>query len=151
VTLDEITSHFESSQSRIPIDVRLAAEFPGYVRSVYVAQGLFAVIEFEQYGFDEGGAYFFGGYSDYASLVRSLEEYLQRPLREWLPLAPKDYPPKPDGAAADTRTGSARLESAIASGAVPLPARTDFELRGSSYWGRCLKEHYRGPAHEGRS
>ena len=57
MTSEEIQLLLELNPS-LCLDVGLAEEFPGYVRSVYLREGNRVVVEFEPYGFDEGGAYF---------------------------------------------------------------------------------------------
>jgi hypothetical protein len=135
MTLDKIVTHFgtQGQECRICTDVRLAPGFPGYVRSVYLGHDCLIVVEFEQYGFDEAGAYFYGRYPDYASAVVALEAYLSTPLGEWM--TGDCYPSAPDQA--DTAEGTRKLASAITSRTVPLPALPGgaiYELRGSSGW-----------------
>jgi hypothetical protein len=131
-TIDELESLVRSSRS-ITLDVRACNEFPGYVRSVHLREGNVIGVDFEQYGYDEGGAYFNGRYASFMAAVEALERYLGCPIAEWQNRE-GDYPVRPSG----SNEGGQRLIEALQAGAVPLPRGTQFEL-GSSYWGRFAR------------
>ncbi|HET6250642.1 MAG TPA: hypothetical protein VFE47_23340 [Tepidisphaeraceae bacterium] len=105
------------------IEQRLVPIFPGYVRTVYLRADNRVVVEYEQYGFDEAGAYFYGEYCDLASLVREMEAFLRKPVSEWKLLSERnDYPVLTKKL--DTPNGTKRLLDAIRDGTVPLPGGT---------------------------
>ena len=110
-------------------------EFPGLVRSVFLAKGSRVVVEYEQHGLDEGGAYFHGEYPSVEDAMAAVEAFVGRPASEWEDMeAVGYYPPVPEG---DAKSGWDALESAIRSGSVPVPPGADYKLKGS-YWTQYL-------------
>jgi hypothetical protein len=130
--IEEVSLYLELSPS-LCLDIKVVEAFPGYVRSVYLRERNRVVVEYEQYGFDEGGAYFYADYDNLTSAVSDLENYLARPITQWRSLSPPaNYPLVPG--LVDVSEGTRRLASAIANESVPLPNGAVYELRGSSYW-----------------
>lgn len=123
--------YFESQSRRLCADLRLSADYPGMVRGLYFASECFVIVEFEQYGWEEGGAYFYGQYPDYANAVRSIEHYLGKSLTD-LSNADGAYPDHPG--IVHINVGAGMLADAIATNTVSLPDGARFELRGSWQW-----------------
>lgn len=113
------------------VDVQNVPAVRGYVRTTTVHEYLRVSIEFDVWGLDEGGLYYWGKFATIELLVSSLEAYLGRPLNQWRPLGQLDYPPRPP------ETGTAqshRLFKALLASGRPL-APWDGEFKTSSpYW-----------------
>ena len=130
MTLSELQARLAVGRPRRVLAAMTHSErYPGFVRSVSVRPDHGVLIEFEQLGHDEGGAYFFATYASLEAAVAAVEDYVGRPVAEW-----SGQPTLDDGPAdADPRVGHARLLADIASGQVALPDGAAFELRGG-YW-----------------
>jgi hypothetical protein len=133
--IDQIRSRMALGRSKTCIiDISESREFPGYVRTIRTIPDSSVEVEYDQFGHDEGGAYFTGDYPTLEDAVAAIEKYLGVPRSSW-PQAPV-YP----GSLStdDTATGHDRLAAAIASGSVPLPPGTQWSLQ-DGYWSRFLK------------
>jgi hypothetical protein len=130
VTRDEIERYANLSRSRCAkVDVSLSAEYDGYVRSVAICAGNEVRVDFEQYGYDEGGFYFHARFDSLDGAIRAVEEFLGTAHTEWRNYsATGDYPEPMEHA--DARQGYRKLEAAAASGTVILPPGR-FSRRGA--------------------
>jgi len=139
MNLNEIVSYLISGSSRsVCIDRRLMPEFPGYVRSITIHSQTRVVIEFELHNTDEGGAYFWGEFSDLSHAVRSLEEYLGSPISEWTNHTKTGtYPDLPGSV--DIALGHEALASAISLSSLALPKDGNFTLQSDTYWSHFEK------------
>lgn len=117
------------------VDISLSQEFPGYVRTVRINPDSRVSIEFEQYGYDEGGVYFRSDYPSLEEALRAVESYLNRPLSTWPRVA--GYPSA--SGAEDSSEGHVRLQRAIATRQVPLPQGGHWTMHGD-WWQRFLEE-----------
>lgn len=70
-------------------------KYPGYVRTITIKQDNMVRIEFEVYGYDEGGITYFIQYSDFKGLIDSLEKYLNKTIEEWNIVNQTGYYPEP--------------------------------------------------------
>src|SRR5262245_42463818 len=75
------------------------AEIQGYVLAVSLHAGNRVQVAFEVEGLDEGGAYFWGSYPTLDSALTSLEQFLGKPLEDWV--RPRLDPTRTGGAAPD--------------------------------------------------
>jgi hypothetical protein len=131
MTIDEIESWL-SMDRQLCLAIDQISEFPGYVRSVFLRKPDLVVVEFESYGNDEGGAYFYGRYPGIQSAIEALEGYIHKSLSEWQPVGAESYPLHSNSENPVADPG--RLATAIQRNDVPLPTGTTYELRGSQYW-----------------
>lgn len=132
MTIDEVAL-FLTLNRFLCLALKIDEDFPGYVRSVFLRDGNQVVVEFEQFGFDEGGAYFYAEYPSLTDAVTDLEDFLHFSVTEWRPLSESvDYPAV--SGLLEVTEGTRKLAAAIANQTVPLPKRAVYELRGSSYW-----------------
>jgi hypothetical protein len=126
VNRDAIDRYLHFGDRALEVDVSLAAEFPGYVRTVALFGPAGVRVEFEPHGLDEGGATFEGRFGSLDEAIAAVEEYLGEPLWAWHNYsASGEYPHRPHGA--DLAEGARRLDEAIRAGRVPLP-RGPFNL-----------------------
>jgi hypothetical protein len=115
------------------VSIENSIEFPGYVRSAYVRPDNQVSIEYEVYGMDEGGTYYWGQYSRLDEALDALVEFLGRPVDDWDELQLSAYYPERDSGA-DLKKGHAAMNEAVRGGKVPVPAGTQFVLKGCSYY-----------------
>jgi hypothetical protein len=141
MTIEEIRRYIEVGRGhQVCVDLRLAPEFPGFVRRVVLRDQGQVVIEFEEYGWDEAGAYFYGQYPNLEQAVQDLEAFLQSSVRDWKNVTlTGDYPSPTSHADAQSPSGGKALMEAIAAGTVPLPHGVPYELRGGSFWRRMQR------------
>ncbi|MCI9478038.1 MAG: hypothetical protein HFI21_03425 [Lachnospiraceae bacterium] len=79
--LNSLIQHMKLSRNKsVIVDRCIPKEYPGYVRTITIMQNSIARVEFEVYGYDEGGITYFIQYLDYECLVKNLEEYLTKKL-----------------------------------------------------------------------
>lgn len=77
-----LIQHMEVSRSKtIIIDRSLLNQYTGYVRTITIKSGDIVKVEFEVYGYDEGGITYFIQYENIDILVKSLEDYLEKNRR----------------------------------------------------------------------
>jgi hypothetical protein len=130
--MEEIRNYLNAARSHsVCVERSLPPEFPGFVRTVTIREGYRVSIEYEAYGMDEGGAYFWGRFADLDEAVSYLEGFLGKPLSAWENFSKSGRYPDRDPNA-DPDEGAARLSQALATNAPCLPSRL-FELKGS-YW-----------------
>jgi hypothetical protein len=131
MTRDEIDRYIcVGSSNSVCVDRRLIPEYPGFVRSIIFRDGNRVSVEFEQYGFDEAGAYFNAEYPSLDAAIDAVEEFLGSPIESWQNYNKTgDYPEEPyDLNASD---GHAKLVEAIGNDKAPLPRGSRFSLQGS--------------------
>jgi hypothetical protein len=131
MTRDEIYRYIcVGSSKSVCVDIRLIPEYPGFVRSIIFCDGNRVLVEFEQYGFDEAGAYFNAKYPSLDAAIDAVEEFLGSPIESWQNYNKTgDYPEEPDHL--NTSDGDAKLREAIGNDNVPLPRGSRFSLQGS--------------------
>lgn len=93
---DEIMRYLEVGSSRtITIACDSCEKYPGYVRTITIQKDYIVKIEFEVYGYDEGGITYFIQYNCFELLIYSLEKYLGKKLDEWENINKTGYYPEP--------------------------------------------------------
>jgi len=112
MTRDEIAAYLKLGASRsVTVDVRIVF---GGVRAVRIRCGNEVSVEFDSWGYDEGGAYFRNQYRDLPAAVSALEVYLGDPIENWHNFSKSGkYPEQPSEA-------SSWVE-ALVSGLLKLP------------------------------
>src|SRR5262249_49578016 len=113
MTRDEVFRYVSVGRSKsVHVDIRLMDEYPGYVRSVIFHDGNRVSVEFELYGFDEGGAYFWAEYPSLDAAIDSVEEFLGVLIEGWQNHNKTgNYPDKPPDL--DFSDGHDKLKEAI--------------------------------------
>lgn len=82
--LNSLIQHMKLSRNKsVIVDRCIPKEYPGYVRTITIMQNSIVRVEFEVYGYDEGGIIYFIQYLDYECLVKNLEEYLTKKIDDW--------------------------------------------------------------------
>lgn len=82
--LNGLIQHMRMNESKtITIDCDMSKEYPGYVRTITIKNDNTIRVEFEVYGYDEGGITFFIQYKNFELLIYSLEKYLEKEIEEW--------------------------------------------------------------------
>jgi len=117
------------------VDIRNLPEAPGYVRTTTLHDGNRLNIEFDVWGMDEGGLYFWAGFDMLEQMVCCVEDYLERPIADWQQLGPEDYPPRP--AETGTPESHQQFRTLLESGGPSLPDRGDFHTK-DSYWSQFM-------------
>jgi hypothetical protein len=133
MTRDEIYGYIcVGSSKSVCVDKRLIPEYPGFVRSISFRDGDRVSVEFEQYGYDEAGAYFNARYPSLDAAIDAVEEYLGSPIESWQNYNKTgDYPEEPYHL--NVSDGHAKLKEAIRNDNVPLPKGSRFSLP-EGYW-----------------
>jgi len=84
MTRDEVYRYIcVGSSKSVCVDIRLMPEYPGFVRSIIFREGNSVSVEFEQYGFDEAGAYFNAKYQSLDAAIDAVEIFLGSPIESW--------------------------------------------------------------------
>jgi hypothetical protein len=108
-------------------------EYPGFARSISIRDGNRVSVEFEQYGFDEAGAYFNAKYTSLDAAIEAVEEFLGSPIESWQNYNKTgNYPEDPYQL--DASDGYAKLVEAIRNDNVPLPRGSRFSLQNATAW-----------------
>ena len=117
MTHDEIASYLKVGVGRIvTVDIRVVF---GGVRSVRIQGHNAVLVEFDAWGYDEGGVYFRKQYADLLAAISVLEAYLGEPVEDWHNFSISGaYPERP------SETSS--WVEALGDGRLKLPAE-DFE------------------------
>jgi hypothetical protein len=113
------------------VDVQNILAAPGYVRTTTVHEKLRVSIEFDVWGMDEGGLYYWGEFDTVELLILCIEDYLERPIEQWHALGRNDYPIRPP----ETGTIESHrfFKTMLASGELPMPSSGNFKTN-STYW-----------------
>ena len=114
----------QSLSGEAVVDVSAPEEYPGWVRRVIVRQECCLSVEYEQWGIDEGGEYFYGKYETLPELIADVEDFLAKPMSSWRWVQER---PRPSG---DARAGYERLQRDIAQRTVRLPQHGQWMHRG---------------------
>jgi hypothetical protein len=132
VNKEEIEKYLKAGRSHsICIDRALSIDFPGFVRTVTIREGIRVSVEYEVHGMDEGGAYYWANFPTLEDAIPVLESFLGKPMESWENFTRTGkYPDKPEGI--DASKGHEKLKLAIAGGDATLPPPV-FDLT-SSYW-----------------
>ncbi len=107
---------------------------PGHVRTVTLHPDHRVNIEFEVWGVDEGGLYFWARFPDREAAVAHLQGYLGRALGDWRP-GECLYPPRPT---VDSDEAHRLFTQALREQRVPLPDPTLFGLSNGDWWRQHL-------------
>jgi hypothetical protein len=137
VTRDELERYLNVGRGRsVCVDMSLAPEYPGYVRSVTLRAGNVVTVEIHAHGTDEGGPIFNASYRTLDEAIAAVEAYLGKKLAEWVNASAQAYPELPTGAAVEE--GHERLRQAIATKKVLLPSG-EFQIQEDGYWSRAAE------------
>ncbi|NTX41721.1 hypothetical protein HUA78_45615 [Myxococcus sp. CA033] len=129
--IEEIRRRMLTSKGKVcVVDVSESSSFPGYIRTIGIRAESVVDIDYEQWGYDEGGAYFTAKYPSLDDAVSAVEQFLGTKYGDWPSL-----PAYPECAAGQAAEGHAHLTMAIATGTVPLPAGAAWRL-GAGYWSK---------------
>ncbi len=132
--LTGLIRHMEMSRTRsIIVDRSLSAEYPGYVRTITIQHNNIVKIEFEVYGYDEGGITYFIQYKNIDILIKSLEKYLSKDLVDWENVDQTGYyPEKPN----DQKKEGAdeKIEADLISNSINLPLNGMRTWMPGGYW-----------------
>jgi hypothetical protein len=80
----EILSHIHVGRSRsVCVDCSLSENYLGWVRTITIESETELQVEFDVYGYDEGGLYVTIEYSDIDTLINQLEIYFNLKLEQW--------------------------------------------------------------------
>lgn len=94
--IDEILRYLEVSRSKtVTIACDNCEKYLGYVRTITIKRENIVTIEFEVYGYDEGGITYFIQYNNFELLICSLEKYLGKKLEDWENINQTGYYPEP--------------------------------------------------------
>ncbi len=135
MTPEEIERHLNAGRARsVRVDVSNASEYPGFVRTITIYNGNCVTVEFNAHGYEEGGAVFTATFGSLDEVIRALEQYLGRPVAEWVNFSRGGEYPEP-APYQDLDEGQKRLVDAIATNRVRLPAG-EFTLRDDGFWSK---------------
>jgi len=134
MTVDEIKQYISISRGKAAcVDISLLPEFPGMIREIFFWDGHRVRINFESYGYHEGGAYFTGDFKSLEAAVAAIEEYLGQECSQWENFTRTGrYPERPDWD--DFESGGIKLKQAILSCTLRLPSEGNFHIFQESWW-----------------
>lgn len=120
------------STGSVCVDVRLLAGYASIVRSITLLKENVAIVEFNNYGCDEGGLAIELVYQDFYTLISSIEDFLDLPISRWGNFTKSgNYPDEQAGVA---QSNSASLKEDLRSGALKLPLNWAEKIIRSEYW-----------------
>lgn len=71
----------------------LCVDYIGYVKTITIMNEKKVRLEYNTYGYDEGGLTFFVEYEDFDTLIKSMQEYLGSDINQWKNISlTSDYP-----------------------------------------------------------
>lgn len=134
MNISEIEGYIATGSSNmVCVDRSLLAEYPGFVRSVSIAEGFRIIVEYDVYGYDEGGVYIEFIYKDLCSAVTAAEAYLGvRPGMLGNFTKSGDYPEEPVGV--DVDRSSVMFEESLRRGELFLPSGWVEKKMPIGYW-----------------
>ena len=84
MTNNEIDSYIKvGSKKSICVDRQLIKKYLGYVRDLIIMNDFILKVEFNTYGYDEGGLIIKVYFNDFDSLIKSAEEYIGSTINDW--------------------------------------------------------------------
>ena len=130
----DLIRHMEMSRTRsIIVDRSLSAEYPGYVSTITIKHDNIVKIEFEVYGYDEGGITYFIQYKNIDILIKSLEKYLGKNLVDWENVSQTGhYPERPDNWKKENADEKIKVD--LISGNIDLPLNGMRTWMPGGYW-----------------
>lgn len=71
----------------------LCIDYIGYVKTITIMNEKTVRLEYNTYGYDEGGLTYFVEYEDFGTLLKSMQEYLESDINKWKNISlTSDYP-----------------------------------------------------------
>lgn len=90
----EILNYIDMSRNKsICIDRCLLEKYPGYVREITIMKDKILKVEFNVYGYDEGGLIIKVYYEDYNKLFNAVQEFINIGIQEWENFSKSDWYP----------------------------------------------------------
>jgi len=84
VTKEKIINYLTVGNTKsICIDKCLTDEYPGYVRETTIMSGNIVRVEFNNYGYDEGGLTIKVYYKDLDELLTAIQEFIGAKIEDW--------------------------------------------------------------------
>lgn len=132
--LTGLIRHMEMSRTKtVTIDCSLSTEYLGYVRTITIKPNNIAKIEFEVYGYDEGGITYFIQYKNLDILIKSLEKYLGKNLTDWENVNQTgNYPERPSNW--EKGAGDEKIRTDLISNNIKLPLNGMRTWMPEGYW-----------------
>ena len=94
MTKDEILKYIQIGSTRaVCIDRCLLDQYPGYVREVIIMQDTILKVEFNQYGYDEGGLSIKVYYDEFDKLINAAQNYIGADIERWENINRTDWYP----------------------------------------------------------
>lgn len=117
----------------VTIDCSAPKEYPGYVRTITIAQDNIARVEFEVHGYDEGGITYFIEYENVETLVKMMEQYLGKGIADWENINQTgSYPDKVD--VDDLEAVHQRIENDMVNDQIKIPLGGMKTWKPGGYW-----------------
>ncbi len=132
MTKEEIEAYLNVGKGKeVVVEISVIESLGGMVRTVTIREHCQVRIEFESWGYDEGGIYYIADYSELDSLVIALEQYFGKDISKWKNHTKTgDYPDKIDV----ENISSVQIGKAFRSDSALLPKFGEYTLQGCSYW-----------------
>ena len=127
---------------RLIIDRRILPEYCGYVREIAIAEGNVAVIEFNSYGYDEGGITYFIEFAGMDELISGMQEYLRLDISLWENINKTGY--YPDKTKECGFPARERLIGDFVGGLIALPKNSTCVRIADGYWKDMIENKKKG-------
>lgn len=132
---DEINRYLDVGASRsICVDRRLSSRYPGMVRDVTIVAPADVLLEFNAYGYDEGGLQIRLRYTDLEVLVSELEKFLGQEIDDWTNFNRSGGYPEQPTPMPDLESAGALLKADLAEDRLELPKGWVDLVIPSPYW-----------------
>ncbi len=134
MTIDEIMRYIEvGSTNSICVDRRILDDYQHIVRDVIIRKDCILTLEFNTFGYDEGGLIINIHYKDYDKLISSLEMYLNIDIENWTNINKCGWYPE-QIKDVDLDESSDKFEKDLADDKILLPMGGDKYEIPSKYW-----------------
>jgi len=134
MNISEIEAYISvGSTNSVCVSKHLLDEYPGLVRSVSIAAGNRVLVEFDTYGYDEGGLLVEFIYGSLSEAIYSIGLYLGAGIEHWENFNRSGNYPSPPGDV-DFLSSEALFERNLSMCAVELPTGWLEKRIPSTYW-----------------
>jgi len=134
MNVNEVISYIKTGSTKsVCVDRRLLDRYPGIVRDIVIKGNNRLHLEFNTYGYDEGGLIIELLYEDFDALISALEKYLHSNIIEWDNITKSGFYPKiMDGV--DYDLSGRHLKQELRNDLIDIPSGWNKKVVLPDYW-----------------
>ncbi len=132
--INEVNRYLNTGSTKsICVDRRLSNKYIGFVRDVIILENCRVNLEFNTYGYDEGGLEVEFTYDNFNELINSLEVFIEKEIADWNNVNRTGYYPNSPGII-NVEFYAELIKKDLASKCISIPTGwSDMEVLGP-YW-----------------